>query len=123
MVRVSLDAPHTRGILPANVQILRPDTDYGLACPRCQRPLTDEDIGTPRVPTDILVEDSLVLDLQEAEVDRVPAFGWRCERHRRDIIIPAPYDDSPEPYAPVEADIDGRKMTIAVPKPVIDDYQ
>jgi hypothetical protein len=122
---MSLDAPHARGIgLPTNVQVVKPDTDGGrFACPRCQRSLTDSNVGTPRVPSEILDEDSLVLSFQEADQDRIPVFGWTCERHRRETVVPAAYDDAPEPYAPVEADLDGRKMTIAVPNPVFEKFQ
>lgn len=122
---MSLDAPHARGIgLPTNVQVSTPAADYdGFACPRCHRSLTDDDVGTPRVPSDILVDDALVNALRAAEVDRVPAFGWQCERHRRETVIPAPYHEAPAAYAPVDAEIDGQQTTIAVPTPVIDDYQ
>jgi hypothetical protein len=94
------------------------DYTEGAWCPRCNREL--HAIGTPHVPVELLVDDELVLALQDDD-ETVPTFGWTCERHRVDIVLPAPYAIAPDPYTPVEADLDGEETTLAVPDPFISD--
>ena len=121
---MSLDGPAASlmGARP-NLAVELPDVDEyseGAWCPRCNRKQTV--VGTPPVPVDLLVDDALVLALQEDDVDTIPAFGWSCDRHRFDVVLPAPYVIAPDPYRPVDATFDGDDVTLAVPEPFLEDY-
>lgn len=85
-------------------------------CPKCHRTPT---VGTPHIPVEVLVDDELVLDLQAVGLDGVPVYGWRCQRHRRDVVLPAPYDQAPSTFDPVEARLDEQRLTLAVPRPFL----
>lgn len=95
------------------------DYEEGAWCPRCNQRLVA--VGTPQVPISLLVDDQLVLELQEADVETIPAFGWKCDRHRLDIVLPAPHVVAPDRYEPVDADFDGDEITLAVPEPVLEE--
>ena len=121
---MSLDGPAAAmmGRTP-EVAVDLPDVDdytEGAWCPRCNRKLTT--VATPGVPVELLVDDELVLALQDDDVDEVPAFGWRCERHRTDVVLPASYAIAPETYRPVDADFGGDEVTLAVPAPFLSNY-
>lgn len=121
---MSLDGPRASlmGVRPRLAIDVPEVDDYteGAWCPRCNRAL--HAIGTPRVPVDLLVDDELALALQDAGVEDVPAFGWRCDRHRTTVVLPAPYAIAPDPYRPVDATLDGDETTLAVPAPFLSDY-
>jgi len=121
---VSLDGPRCSlmGVRPRLAIELPEVDDYteGAWCPRCNREL--HAIGTPGVPVELLVDDELVLALQDDDVETVPAFGWRCNRHRVDVVLPAPYAIAPDPYLAVDADLDDDETTLAVPAPFLSDY-
>lgn len=76
-------------------------------CPVCGADVTHE-VGTPTVPAHFF----------EALDEDLPAFGWRCDCRRFDLVLVAPDEVAPESYAPVEITLDGETTTIAVPEPV-----
>ena len=120
MSAVALESPGAGGlgffdelaVAPAIIDEYTGDAE----CPQCHREPT---IGTPHVPVELLVDDDLVLDLQAAGADGVPVFGWRCRRHRRDVVLPAPFDEAPTTFDPVEADLGEQRLTLAVPRPFL----
>lgn len=122
---MSLDAPPSADLgLRPRVAVVVPEVDAyteGVRCPRCQR--EHHTVGTPGVPVEIVADDELVVALQADDVDELPVFGWRCDRHRVDVVLPAPFAIAPEPYRPVEATLDGEDLTLAVPAPVLGRYR
>ncbi len=116
---MSLDAPNAREIgLPPRVHIAPAEVDDytgGETCPRCGRQL--HTLGTPRVPIEVVADDALAVALQEADEYDLPVFGWHCDRHRVEVVLPAPYDVAPDPYEPVTAVLDELELTLAVPTP------
>jgi len=77
-------------------------------CPICGTDVTHE-VGTPEVPARFFDE----------RIDEdLPAFGWRCDCRRFDLVLVAPDDVAPDSYVPVEITLDGETNTIAVPEPV-----
>lgn len=77
-------------------------------CPICGTDVTSE-VGTPEVPARFF----------EAAIDEdLPAFGWRCDCRRFDLVLVATADAAPASFAPVEITVDGETTTIAIPEPV-----
>lgn len=111
------------GVRP-RVDVEVPDVDEysdGAWCSRCNRELNA--VRTPHIPIELLVDDELVLALQDADVDAIPAFGWECNRHRTDVRLPAPYVIAPDTYEPVEAELGDTIVEIAVPAPILEEHQ
>lgn len=118
---MSLDVPPSGDLgLRPKVAVELPDVDdytEGVTCPRCNRSL--HAVGTPGVPVETIADDELVSRLLAGDVEHVPAFGWRCSKHRVTVVLPAPFAIAPESYEPVDATIEDRKTTLAVPEPFL----
>jgi hypothetical protein len=75
-------------------------------CPVCGRSLGPESLATPDVPPRLL---------SDATLD-VSARARVCRRHRVDVVALEPAPVAPKEYTPVDAEIDGEPIAIAVPK-------
>ncbi|KOX92831.1 hypothetical protein AMS69_10255 [Haloarcula rubripromontorii] len=91
-----------------------PDHEDEAFCPVCGRGCK-ESVGTPQIPADVLLDH----DVLAAVGDEIPVFGYRCDRHRAaEFVLPAPVALAPESFVPVDAEIDGEVIAVAVPDPV-----
>lgn len=97
------------------VSVCQPDVaeyDSVAFCPLCGREVTP---GTPRAPASVILDGEVAAGLD----DKVPVFGYECDRHRgTDVILPAPVSLAPDSYVPVDADVDGEVTGVAIPEPV-----
>lgn len=75
-------------------------------CPVCANALGPESLDTPDVPPRLL---------SDATLD-VSARAYVCRRHRVDVVALEPAPLAPEEYTPVDAEIDGETIAIAVSK-------
>lgn len=98
------------------IHLAKPDAyrEHVVRCPLCHRRIDDAP-RTPSIPTTVLQDDTLAVDLG----DSVPVFGYDCGRHRSRLRIVAPATLAPDPYEPVAAVIDDRDVRLAVPEPVL----
>ncbi|GGL73666.1 hypothetical protein [Halocalculus aciditolerans] len=88
-----------------------------LDCTLCRKPAT---AGTPQIPADAFEADPDV-DVDELP-DSVPVHGARCScRRDADVLLLTPADDYlPPNYTPVTAFVDGEKIDLAVPDPILE---
>ena len=77
--------------------------DLDAFCPVCGHRV-DETEGDHGIPRSVI--DGEHLGIFES-VDGVPVFGYRCNRHRVDHVLPAPASVSPDEYEAVTLDLEG----------------
>jgi len=86
------------------------------ACPRCEVPLDDFDIGYVEVPTDVFEFDVLADVCKRFEVDVVRTRGWVCTAHDRDVhllrTVPTLAADGWDEFFGVEIRLDSGETTI-----------
>jgi len=119
---VSLDGP-TASLMGARrraaVSIADVDAlEDGARCPRCHTPVAA--VGTPTIPVEFLAGDELGLAPQERGGERVPVFGWRCDRHRVRVVLPAPAELAPDSYRSVDVNLAEDEATVGVPAPLLE---
>ena len=100
-------------IIPADAG----DYEELVFCPACGNRVED-DVATPHVPVELLVDDQLVIGLQETGHERVPFFGYECARHRENVHLIAPDAIAPASYVATEVVLGDTRVTGAIPRPI-----